>query len=108
MVEGIVAPLVEMAVALVSVLLEVCFWVLVASARPWRYVLSSSYRTQVDTQMKERSGLYRGVYLLGGTAALLSSIVVLFVLVRLFFPPPELTVREKVIQKAEQMLRHRK
>jgi hypothetical protein len=99
MVEGIIAPLVEVVVAIAAVVLELCLWILIASIRPWRYVLSSAYRAEVREQMDGRGWLYRTAFLFGGFAALLLSVAVVYFLTKILFPPPEPTLRENVVEK---------
>ena len=107
MVEGIVAPFIELIAVIFSTVVEICIRIVVASVRPWRYLLSPSYRKKVMAQLEERSGLYRIAYLFGGTAAILGSILVLYFVVRFFFPQQEPTVSERAMRTIEQTLEHR-
>jgi len=70
--------------SLISGVLELCFRILIAAVKPWRYLLSRSFRTKVNTHHAQIHPFLKWWYLLWGTTAVLASItivaaVVLFV-----------------------------
>jgi len=83
-----VAAIAEAAIALALVTLEVVVVVLVASIRPWRYVLSSIYRSEVDARLSDQGMVCRVWYFAWGTLALFASVAVIGVLVWFFWPEP--------------------
>ena len=68
-------------------LADIAAAVVSASIRPWRYVLSSSYRENVESTLFGRHAIVRLWYLYWGTFSLLASAAVLAGLVYLFMQP---------------------
>jgi hypothetical protein len=84
MVDG-VAPLTEVIVSLVSGVFEACVYILAANVKPWRYLLSRSFRTKVNAQYAQSHPFFKWWDLFWGTVVMLASISVvagLVVLVR--------------------------
>ena len=75
-VDAVVAPLIEVAVAVAAGMLQLAVTILVASIRPWRYVFSSAYRAELDREIRSRHILYKVLYFGWGTVAILLSIAV--------------------------------
>lgn len=61
---------------LISVVLDVCFYILIASLKPWRYLLSRSFRSRINAQYAQSHPLLKWCSLVWETAVLLSSIVI--------------------------------
>ena len=69
----------EIAVTIIKAIADLCGTVIGASVGGWRYLLSSTYRNEVDRRLETRSALYRtSVYLAGAlvVAASVPAIVV--------------------------------
>jgi len=104
MIEAVLAPFVEIVGAIATAIFESCIWVLIGSIRPWRYVFSSSYRAQVQEQMRGRSSIRRSVNLFGGTVVLLGSVLIVSLLVWQLVPPPEPTFRENALEQIRKII----
>ena len=99
------APLVEVAVAILMGVAELAVAVLVASIRPWRFVLSPQYRTRIAGELEGRHPMYRVFYFAWGTIALMASIVVVAGVWWFFATLPP---REPPPPKAGEQVRHLK
>ena len=77
MVEAAAEIIVELVPTIVAGVTDLATTVLAASVRPWRYLLSSSYRARARAEFERRSTLARGWYMAQGTLALLMSLVLL-------------------------------
>ncbi|WP_431478149.1 hypothetical protein [Massilia eburnea] len=99
--------LAEIIVPLVSFALEMCIYILLASARPWRYLFSSTFRAKVNAEHASKIPVIKWWHLLWGSALLIASasLIVGFVLLwshtRSDSKPPS-TLRQQAIEKAEQ------
>ena len=98
----------DVIVPLVSFVIEACMHILVASARPWRFVLSASYRAEVNSQYSQRYVLLKWWYLIWGAIALVASIAVLaggsWFLLALFQPEPPHSLKQQAVERAERAL----
>jgi hypothetical protein len=61
--------------------IELCFHILIASLKPWRYLLSRSFRAKVNTQYALSHPLLKWWSLVWGTAVLLASIAIVATIV---------------------------
>jgi len=96
----------EIIVPLVTFTLEMCIYILLASIRPWRYLLSSTFRTKVDAQHASKSPVIKWWHLLWGSVLLIASASLIVGLVLLWFrtdPKLPSTLRQQAIEKAEQV-----
>ena len=105
MVEGIATVVVEIAIAIAQAALEISALIVVASIRPWRYLLSKDFRENTHMSFQGRSNIVKFWYLLWGTLAVLASLCICVALLWFFVfsPPvtPEPTAKEKTIQGIE-------
>ena len=108
------APLTVFADLVVTLALgafEVSLLVLIASVRPWAYLLVPSYRARTKELLSGRSTLARAWYMTWGTLAVLASVLVVAGAVRLFLEWREYetartrTNAESVVRKALGALR---
>jgi hypothetical protein len=80
-----VSALAEAVLQLISVvfdpLIELCFLILIASLKPWRYLLSRSFRAKVNAQYALSHPLLKWWSLVWGTAVLLASIAIVATIV---------------------------
>ncbi len=77
MVIDIAAAAVEIVATVLIAVVDIAVLVLVASIRPWRYVLSPEYRAATSKELAGRHPLYRALYLAWGSIALVASIGVI-------------------------------
>ena len=73
--------LVEFFIVVVQGAIELSVLIVMASLRPWRYVLSRGYRAEVAEDLSGRSMLYRVAYFGWGTVALCASVALVSVVV---------------------------
>lgn len=97
----------EIIVPLVSFALEMCIYILLASVRPWRYLLSSTFRAKVNAQHASKSPVIKWWHLLWGSVLLVASASLIVSLVLLWSharsdSKPPFTLRQQAIEKAEQ------
>jgi hypothetical protein len=59
---------------LASAVLTACVFILAASVRPWRYLLSQSFRTKVNAQYAQSHPFFKWWDMFWGTVVLLASI----------------------------------
>lgn len=85
----ILAPIVELALYAAVMVAEISVYVVVASIRPWRYVLSSSYRQQVDAQYTNKHPLFKWLAITGGAILLAASAIVIYGAVKLYMSTHE-------------------
>jgi hypothetical protein len=81
MVSGAASLLAEVVLRLIGGVLEVCLYILIASLKPWRYLLSRSFRARVNTQYAQSHPLLKWWSLVWETAVLLASIVIVATIV---------------------------
>jgi hypothetical protein len=81
MVSGVTSLAAEVVLRLVSAVLEVCLHILIASVKPWRYLLSRSFRAKVNAQSAQYHPLLKWWSLFWETAVLLASIVIIAAIV---------------------------
>jgi hypothetical protein len=74
--EAPLAVVAEILVPLFVGIAEMALHVLVASARPWGYLLVPSFRRRIQADLSQRSLVARAWYMLWGTAAILASVAV--------------------------------
>lgn len=107
MVEGAVSVVAEVLVPLWLGGLELAAIVLLASVRPWRYVLSPSFRAQTDAAMAGRSRLRKGWHLAWGSLAIAASIAVVAAGVAVFSSSSLIFQKESkaegIVHKAEEL-----
>lgn len=108
MVSTAASLLAEVIVPLVSFVFEMCAHILLASFRPWRYLLSPKFRTKVNGEYANTHLLIKWWHLLWGSVLLVASVAVLVWLVSFWShlaPEPESnTLRQQAVEKAEQVL----
>jgi hypothetical protein len=75
---GILASLIaDIIVSLILGVLELCLHILIAAVKPWRYLLSRSFRTAVNAQHAQIHPFLKWWYLFWGTTAVLASITII-------------------------------
>jgi len=74
-IEG-VSALVEMAIAVASFVAQVAISLLLASIRPWQYVLSPRFRASFNAQYKRRNPVAKWFALVWGSIAVIASLVI--------------------------------
>jgi hypothetical protein len=57
--------------------LELCLLILIAAIKPWRYLLSRSYRTKINAEFAQRHPFLKWWNLLWGTMALSASVAII-------------------------------
>ena len=98
------AAVVEVAILLMQGAFEIALAVLVASMRPWRYLVSSTYRSEVDTRLADQGVLHRLWYFAWGTLALLASVVAISALVWIFWLQPVDVKPEQSVEKTQMLI----
>ena len=78
MLEAPFAILAEILVPLVSGVVEVALLVLVASVRPWAYVLWPAYRAKENKHLATLSSWRKAWYMAWGSLALIGSIAIVY------------------------------
>jgi len=76
MVSGAVLLTAEVVLRLVSGVLEICLYILIGSLKPWRYLLSRSFRAKVNAQYTQYHPLLKWWSLFWETAVLSASIAI--------------------------------
>jgi hypothetical protein len=101
--------LAEIVAPIVSLMLEMCMHLLMASARPCYYVLSPRFRSEVNARYASKHPILKWLNLLWGSCLLLLSLGVVVGLVWFFSSthpetesPPG--IRHKAVEKAEQVM----
>ena len=56
---------------------RLCLIILMAAIKPWRYLLSRSYRTKINAEFAQRHPFLKWWNLLWGTMALLASVAII-------------------------------
>jgi hypothetical protein len=64
----------ELGISLATVVADLVALVLVASARPWRYALSPTFRSAEEGRLRNRGVFFKAFYFGWGSIALLASI----------------------------------
>jgi len=101
--------LAELIIPLVSLVLEVSIFVLLASIRPWRYLISSAFRGEIDARYVGRNQVIKLWHLLWGSVLLMASIAVVvgvtwaWLHMRTETQPPR-SLRQLGVEKAEQVI----
>lgn len=96
----------EIIVLLASLALEMCVLILLASIRPWRYLLSSTFRAKINAEHAKRNPVIKRGYLLWGSVLLIASVAVIIGLVSLWprtrtdTQPPH-GLRQQAVEKAQ-------
>ncbi|MES2300309.1 MAG: hypothetical protein V4582_24960 [Pseudomonadota bacterium] len=108
MVAAAVSVFADLIVNLASFVLEVCGHILIASIRSWRYLLSPTFRAEVDIQYAHEHKLIKLWHLLWGNLLLVASLAVLaglvwFIAIR--DPAPSTSTRQHIIERAEQTVK---
>jgi hypothetical protein len=76
MLSGATSLAAEVVLRLILGALETCLYILIASLKPWRYLLSRSFRARINAQYAQCHPLLKWWSLVWGTSALLASIVI--------------------------------
>lgn len=76
-----IAEAVSLAGEIVIRLFEACVYILAASVRPWRYLLSRSFRTKVNAQHAQSHPFFKWWDLFWGLLVLLVSVLIIAALV---------------------------
>lgn len=108
MVEGAFSIIAEILLPLFSGLLEVATLILIASVRPWRYLLSTSFRAKTNAEFAGRSAWQKGWHIAWGTLAIAASISVVAAGIAIYQSSTserhDETTRERLVQKAKDLL----
>ncbi|MDL5030850.1 hypothetical protein QRD43_02935 [Pelomonas sp. APW6] len=88
MIEGVASLMADILLPLLLGVFEMAVLVLVASVRPWRYVLSSSFRQRTHAEFAQRAAWVKWWHLFWGTAALVCSMAIVAGAVLLYGGPP--------------------
>ncbi len=111
MVEAAISVVAEMLLPLFLGIFEVAAVILVASIRPWRYVLSPSFRAKTNADLAERSALQKGWHLASGSLAIAGSMAIVAAGISIYrasvHERHDETKRERIVQKAEELLAKR-
>jgi len=96
----------DIIVPLVSFVLEICMYVLISSVRPWRYLLSPSFRAEVEAKLVHRHPLVKWWYLLWGSFLLVASVAVVYGVFWFWSlatkqPEPPPSLRQQAVEKVE-------
>jgi hypothetical protein len=75
-VEGVLSAFVDAAIALLSFVAQIALAVLLASIRPWRYVLSPRFRASFNAQYDQRSIAAKWFALVWGSITLIASVAI--------------------------------
>ena len=73
-----IVPIAELALYALAAVAQVSVFVVVASLRPWRYALSSSYRRAFDAQYANSHPIFKWLALIGGLILLAASAVIIY------------------------------
>ena len=73
----------EIILRLAVTVLEACAYILAASVRPWRYLLSPSFRTKINAQHSQSRPFFKWWELSWGFVVLLASVSIIAALVLL-------------------------
>ena len=81
-------------------------YILIASARPWRYLFSPSFRAEVNAQHAHKHPFIKWWHLLWGSLLLVASLAVVAGLIWVWSlanpePEPPPTLRQQAIEKVE-------
>jgi len=99
----------EILVSLISFALEICLYILIASIRPWRYLLSPTFRAKINAQHASKSALSKWWHLICESVLLIASAGLAAGLI-LLWPQlasdtkPQPGLRQQAIEKSEQVL----
>jgi hypothetical protein len=109
-VDGVLSALVDVASAVVSLIAETTVRLLVASIKPWRYLLSPQYRSSFDAQWKGRSTVAKWFALLWGCFTLIASLIIVMAILWLALPMRESTPPQhhRVVEAVHSALQHLK
>jgi hypothetical protein len=88
------APIAELALYALAALAEFSVYIIVASIRPWRYVLSPSYRQEFDAQYASRHPILKWLSLIGGILMLAASAIVAYAVITLFINSHQGTAKQ--------------
>ena len=72
------APIVELALYALAAVAEFSIYVVAASIRPWRYVLSPSFRKEFDARYANRHPALKWLALIGGFVLLAASALIVY------------------------------
>lgn len=94
---------------IVSFVLEMCLHILLASIRPWRYLLSSAFRANTNARYANVHPALKWWHLLWGSFLLVASIGVVVGLLCLLSPTkaesePPPGARQQTVEKIEQVV----
>ena len=103
------ASLVEIVLNLVAGVLGACVYILAASVRPWRSLLSRSFRTKVNAQYVQSHPFFKWWDLFWGFLALLASVAIVAALVVLISKtsssrPVDATEHRRALHKIERAI----
>lgn len=73
--------LAEVVLRLISGVLEICLYILIGILKPWRYLLSRSFRARVNAQYTLSHPLLKWCSLIWQTGVLLASVVIVAAIV---------------------------
>jgi hypothetical protein len=101
MLEAPFAIIAEVIVPLVTGAIEAALYVLVASVRPWAYVLVPSFRRRTNELLRLRHPLIKAWYMLWGTVALAASVGLVVLIVSFFqsSSKPQPSAREAIAEE---------
>jgi hypothetical protein len=101
--------LADIVVPLVSFVLEMCMHILIASVRPWRYLFSPSFRTEVNALHAHKHPIIKWWHLVWGSFLLAASVAVVYGLFWFWSlasnqPEPPPSLRQQAVKKVEQTM----
>jgi len=100
---------VEIIIPLISLVLEMSILILVASIRPWRYLMSATFRAEINAQYASRNQAIKLWHLLWGSVLLMASVAVIVGFAWFWShigtetKPPQ-SLRQRGVEKAEQVI----
>lgn len=97
----------EFVIPFVSFVLETCIYILIASVRPWRFLLSPTFRAEINARHAHRHSLIKWWHLLWGTFLLVASLAVVYGLFWFLAsnqPEPKPTLQEQAVEKIEKTI----
>jgi hypothetical protein len=105
--EGIAAIVADAFIAIAAGVLDLFVRIVVASIRPWRYLLSRSFRERTNQQFIGKNLFIKGWFLFWGSIVAFLSLVVMGAIIWFFvslFHEPEPGAKQKTIQGIENII----
>jgi hypothetical protein len=90
----------EILMPLFAGLAELTLIVLVASVRPWRYIVSPTYRGRIDLELSKRGVIARSWYMFWGTVVVLLSLGIIWAVASVASQQNHNSKPERLVQAA--------